>query len=117
MTDIKTASLNQTGFSSVPDKDILQYESTCGAHHYGRVELVVRKAEGPWLTDIDGNPMSPQELLVDPESAHRERDFTTINPDTSLNLHRPMIGEWLCMDSHVHYAGCGAGSAAAGASR
>ena len=54
-----------------------------------------------------------QELLVDPESAHRERDFTTINPDTSLNLHRPMIGEWLCMDSHVHYADCGAGSAVA----
>jgi hypothetical protein len=54
-----------------------------------------------------------QDLLVDPESARRERDFTTINPDTSLNLHRPMIGEWLCMDSHVHYAGGGAGSAVA----
>jgi hypothetical protein len=54
-----------------------------------------------------------QELLLDPHSARRERDFTTINPDTSLNLHRPMIGEWLCMDSHVHYADCGAGSAMA----
>jgi hypothetical protein len=54
-----------------------------------------------------------QDLLRDPESARRERSFTTINPDTSLNLHRPMVGEWLCMDSHVHYAEVGAGSAVA----
>jgi hypothetical protein len=54
-----------------------------------------------------------QNLLRDPDSARRERGFTSINPDTSLNLHRPMRGEWLCMDSHVHYAEQGAGTAVA----
>jgi hypothetical protein len=52
-------------------------------------------------------------LLIDPEAARRERSFTTINPDTSLNLHRPMAGEWLCLESQVHHAGSGAGSAVA----
>lgn len=52
-------------------------------------------------------------LLIDPEAARRERSFTTINPDTSLNLHRPMVGEWLCMESQVHHGGYGAGSAVA----
>jgi acyl-coenzyme A thioesterase PaaI-like protein len=51
--------------------------------------------------------------LNDPDAANRERAFTTINPDTSLNLHRPIEGEWVCLDSHVHYAGLGAGSAVA----
>jgi hypothetical protein len=52
-------------------------------------------------------------LWIDRESAWRQRSFTTINPDTSVNLHRPMQGEWLCMDSQVHHAGYGAGSAVA----
>jgi len=42
------------GFSQTPDRDIINFESTFGAHHYGRLELVVRKAEGAWLTTIDG---------------------------------------------------------------
>jgi len=52
-------------------------------------------------------------LLSDPQLGQRDRPFTTINPDASLNLHRPMQGEWLCLDSHVHYSDCGAGSAVA----
>lgn len=52
-------------------------------------------------------------LQMDPTAPRLEQSFTTINPDTSLNLHRPMEGEWLCLDSHVHYAGLGAGTAMA----
>ncbi len=43
------------GFSEVSDKDVIAMESTSGAHHYGRVELVVRKTDGAWLYDGDGN--------------------------------------------------------------
>ena len=49
----------------------------------------------------------------DPASARRDRGFTTINPDTSINLHRPMTGEWLCLESQVQHAGRGAGSSLA----
>lgn len=43
------------GFSTVPDTQIIESEQTFGAHHYGRVELVVRKAQGCWLTDLHGH--------------------------------------------------------------
>ncbi len=37
------------------DEQIIQYENTYGADHYGRVELVVHKWKGVWLYDRDGN--------------------------------------------------------------
>ncbi|MFH1688432.1 MAG: ornithine--oxo-acid transaminase [bacterium] len=54
MVEIKTAS-RQIGFSTTPDREIIDYESVHGAHHYGRLEVVVREAEGVWLTDVNGN--------------------------------------------------------------
>ncbi len=39
------------GFSEVSDNDVIAMESASGAHHYGRVSLVVRKTEGAWLYD------------------------------------------------------------------
>ncbi len=54
MVETKTA--NPTvGFSQLPDDEIVNFESTYGAHHYGRLKVIVRKAEGVWLTDINGN--------------------------------------------------------------
>lgn len=52
--------MNQTtnktiAYSQVPDETIIQYEEKCGAHHYERLEVVVRQAEGCWLTDQNGN--------------------------------------------------------------
>ena len=41
------------------------------------------------------------------------RGFSAINPDTSLNLHRPLVGEWVGLDGLIHYGGVGAGSALA----
>lgn len=39
------------------------------------------------------------------------RTVATINPDAALHIHRPLVGEWLCMDADVHYGPHGAGSA------
>lgn len=39
------------------------------------------------------------------------RTIATINPDAAIHIHRPPIGEWLCMDADVHYGPHGAGSA------
>jgi hypothetical protein len=42
-----------------------------------------------------------------------DRSFSAINPDTSINLHRPMRGEWLRLDGQAHYGSEGAGTALA----
>jgi ornithine--oxo-acid transaminase len=54
MTNINTIKNAEIGFSQVPDKQIIDFESAFGAHHYGRLGLVVRKAEGAWLYGLDG---------------------------------------------------------------
>ena len=43
------------GFSNEDDKTILNLEEDYGAHHYERINLVVRHAKGCWLTDEKGN--------------------------------------------------------------
>ncbi len=42
------------GFSNENDKTIFNLEEDFGAHHYERINLVVRKAKGCWLTDDSG---------------------------------------------------------------
>lgn len=54
MDNIKTMRDSTFGFSRVPDEKILEYANNCGANHYGRLDLVVRKSEGVWLTNIQG---------------------------------------------------------------
>jgi ornithine--oxo-acid transaminase len=44
-----------TGFSNMPDKQVIDIEHTSGAQHYGRIGLVVRRTEGCWLYDAEGN--------------------------------------------------------------
>ncbi len=45
---------NNFGFSEISDEKILNYENSFGAHHYERIDLVVRQAKGCWLTDETG---------------------------------------------------------------
>jgi len=54
MTNLDTLNKNVGGFTDLPDSEIFEYEHTCGAHHYKRLDMVVRKSEGCWLTSIDG---------------------------------------------------------------
>jgi ornithine--oxo-acid transaminase len=42
------------GYSRVSDDTIRQLESDYGAHHYRRLDVVVRRAQGCWLTDSKG---------------------------------------------------------------
>ena len=46
-------------------------------------------------------------------SAAVDRPFVIINPDTTVNLHRPARGEWICVESSVVYGSDGAGTALA----
>lgn len=42
------------GYSSLPDHTIMAMEERYGAHHYERLNVVVRRAVGSWITDVDG---------------------------------------------------------------
>jgi len=53
MHTIKAPNKTATGFSQIPDNQIIDFEGVYGANHYGRLEMVVRKASGVWLTDIE----------------------------------------------------------------
>lgn len=46
---------NYNGFSTESDNSIFNLEDKFGAHHYNRINLVVRRAKGCWLTDDKGN--------------------------------------------------------------
>jgi ornithine--oxo-acid transaminase len=46
---------NNLGYSQTPDQIIFELEERYGAHHYERLPVVIRQAEGSWLTDIHGN--------------------------------------------------------------
>jgi ornithine--oxo-acid transaminase len=54
MTDIKSINKEKPGFCQTPDSQILDFEHTYGAQHYGRLDMVVRKTKGCWLTDENG---------------------------------------------------------------
>jgi ornithine--oxo-acid transaminase len=53
MAEISIKDKNMSGFSQATDNEILNFVKTYGAHHYERLNLVVRKAQGAWLTDIE----------------------------------------------------------------
>ena len=53
MTQAGTAQHTLFGYTQLSDDQIYGYEQTFGAHHYGRMQLVVRTAQGAWLTAID----------------------------------------------------------------
>ncbi len=42
------------GYSQIPDDLIFEMEERYGAHHYERHNVVIRQAQGCWLTDMQG---------------------------------------------------------------
>jgi ornithine--oxo-acid transaminase len=54
MTGFNILNTDKLGFSNASDEEIIGYEAAYGAHHYGRLPLVVHKTKGCWLTDING---------------------------------------------------------------
>jgi ornithine--oxo-acid transaminase len=54
MLDFNTDFRPEDQYSTVPDAHIFGLEETYGAQHYNRIEVVIRKAAGCWLTDAAG---------------------------------------------------------------
>jgi ornithine--oxo-acid transaminase len=55
MSDINVINKNANSYSDLSDNQIIDFESHSGAHHYGRLGLVVRQAKGAWLTNANGD--------------------------------------------------------------
>jgi ornithine--oxo-acid transaminase len=53
MTQLDTMTQSRPGFTGESDDKIFKYESMFGANHYGRLKLVVRKAQAQWLYDAE----------------------------------------------------------------
>ena len=82
-----------------------------------RVALVAGEAPSPLVraavaSDFAYSTPVLLRRLIDPDFP-AERDFVTINPDTTIHLHRPPEGEWLALESRARFGGLGAGSAVA----
>jgi ornithine--oxo-acid transaminase len=54
MINVNTINKETFGFCQTSDEKIVKFERLCGAQHYRRLNMIVRKAEGCWLTTIDG---------------------------------------------------------------
>jgi ornithine--oxo-acid transaminase len=54
MAEFKIKEREMTGFSRANDDEVLDYMATYSAMHYERLGLVVRKTEGAWLYDENG---------------------------------------------------------------
>ncbi len=55
MNKIKEQKQQKYGYSPISDEEVFGIAKEYAAQHYGRFDFVVRKAEGAWLYDIEGN--------------------------------------------------------------
>jgi hypothetical protein len=82
-----------------------------------RVPLVAGEANSPLVRVAFASDMTYSVPLMRMASrdvrAMALRPFVAINPDTTLNLHRPAAGEWICLDARATYADNGSGTACA----
>ena len=82
-----------------------------------RVPLVAGEANTPlvriaFISDMTYSVPFMRTMARDREAMFR-RPFVAINPDTTVNLHRPAAGEWICLDARATYDSHGAGTASA----
>jgi hypothetical protein len=82
-----------------------------------RLPLVAGEENSPlvrvaWVSDMTYSVPMMRMATKDLRSM-ADRPFVAINPDTTLNLHRPAEGEWICLDSRATYDSHGAGTASA----
>jgi ornithine--oxo-acid transaminase len=89
MNPTDTLHRSATTYSNVSDDEIFNWETRYGANHYGRLHMVVRKAEGAWLTSLD------DKKYLDCLSA-----YSAANP----GHHHPKIVQALVNALQGHYA-------------
>ncbi|MEA3296932.1 MAG: aspartate aminotransferase family protein [candidate division Zixibacteria bacterium] len=97
MTNIRTTKENTFGFSMIPDAQILDDDVIFGANHYSRLKAIIRKAEGVWLTDINGNK------YLDCLAAYSAANPGHCHPDIVAAMIKALQGGYASVISNVVY--------------
>ncbi len=85
------------GFSNTPDDTIRALEGRFGAHHYDRLNVVVRRASGCWITDVDGHE------YLDCLAAYSAANPGHHHPAIVNALVRALTGNYASVISNVVY--------------
>lgn len=85
------------GFSNVPDDTIRMLEEKCGAHHYERLNVVVRQARGSWITDVEGK------RYLDCLAAYSAANPGHHHPKIVNALIKALLGDYGSVISNVVY--------------
>nr|MBL0714432.1 aspartate aminotransferase family protein [Desulfobacterales bacterium] len=85
------------GFSNLDDEKILALEDDFGAHHYERLNVVVRQACGSWITDIKGK------RYLDCLAAYSAANPGHHHPRIVNALIKALLGNYASVISNVVY--------------
>ena len=85
------------GFSDLADDTIYAMEKNFGAHHYDRLNVVVRTAQGSWITDISGRK------YLDCLAAYSAANLGHHHPKVVNALMRALAGNYASVISNVVY--------------
>jgi ornithine--oxo-acid transaminase len=85
------------GFSNTPDDIIKALEEQNGAHHYERLDVVVRQARGSWITDVNGK------RYLDCLAAYSAANPGHHHPKIVNALIKALLGDYASVISNVVY--------------
>ena len=85
------------GFSNLEDDAVFEMERRCGAHHYDRLNVVVRRAQGSWITDINGKK------YLDCLAAYSAANLGHHHPKVVNALTQALAGNYASVISNVVY--------------
>lgn len=85
------------GFSAVTDRDTYALERSSGANHYQRLDIVVRTAQGSWITDITGKK------YLDCLAAYSAANLGHHHPKVVNAVMRALAGNYASVISNVVY--------------
>ena len=85
------------GFSNMTDDAVYALEQNFGAHHYDRLNVVVRTAQGSWITDINGRK------YLDCIAAYSAANLGHHHPKVVNALMRALVENYASVISNVIY--------------
>ena len=96
-TPIKLYDTPVLGFSNITDDAVYALERRFGAHHYDRLNIVVRSAQGCWITDVNGRK------YLDCLAAYSAANPGHHHPKIVNALMRALVGNYASVISNVVY--------------
>jgi ornithine--oxo-acid transaminase len=85
------------GFSNATDGEVYDLEGKTGAHHYERLNVVVRTAQGSWITDVSGKK------YLDCLAAYSAANLGHHHPKVVNAVIKALAGNYASVISNVVY--------------